>query len=232
MKNKQTRQFVSKVKRIAKIDAGHAFRQAFQITRFELKRRPRIKLASKILLVLALGFILSSYGESALAEKKADIKIGGKQVLVAQDSQKDTSEVEISQAVEAVRSPFEFKMPINGYISQGYSSYHRANDIAGDFGSPIHPLGNGIVEFAGRVVDGKGNIVIVDHGNGLKSLYAHMDRINVGVGNAVSFDSSLGTVGLTGNTTGPHVHLEVYDNNTMVDPSSLLPSDAPVNLVY
>ena len=90
-------------------------------------------------------------------------------------------------------------------------------------GSPIHPLGSGIVEFAGKLVDGKGNVVIVDHGDGLKSLYAHMGRIDVGVGNMVNSSMTIGTVGLTGHTTGPHVHLEIYDNSLMIDPASVLP---------
>ena len=82
-----------------------------------------------------------------------------------------------------------------------------------------------MIEFAGRVFDGKGNIVVIDHGDGLKSLYAHMGKIEVGVGNTVDTKTAIGTVGLTGHTTGPHVHLEIYDHDVAVNPASVLPDD-------
>ena len=66
-------------------------------------------------------------------------------------------------------------------------------------------------------------MVVVDHGEGLKSLYAHMGQIQVGVGNEVNSDTVLGKVGLTGRTTGAHVHVELYDNNIAVDPAKILP---------
>ena len=113
-------------------------------------------------------------------------------------------------------------MPIGGHISQGFRNYHRALDITSPLGTPIKPVGAGVVEFAGFTKDGKGNIVIVDHGDGLKTLYAHMGKIYVGVGNQVTTEDVLGTVGLTGRTTGPHVHFEVYDRGFAVNPQNLL----------
>src|SRR3990167_6048681 len=110
-------------------------------------------------------------------------------------------------------SPFDFIKPANGYVSQGFRSYHRAVDITGDLGSDIKPLGKGKVEFTGYLADGRGYTVVVDHGEGLKSLYAHMGKIYVGIGNEVTSSQALGSIGLTGRTTGPHVHVEVYDND-------------------
>src|SRR3990172_6140731 len=127
-----------------------------------------------------------------------------------------------SQAV-AYLEPKKAEIKINGHLTQGYRAYHPAYDIATALGSPIRPLGAGRVEFAGSVTGGKGNIVIVDHGDGLKSLYAHMGNIHVGVGNEVNPETPLGTVGMTGRTTGPHVHLEIYDKGVAVNPSSILP---------
>lgn len=194
---------------------------------FELDIRPRARFSLKAIFALMLGFALTSYTAPYLRAKQAEIKINGQPILAAgtfEETTKNEAETEISQAVVGRLSPFEFEMPVErGYISQGYRSYHRANDIATDLGAPIRPLGSGIVEFAGFTPDGKGNIVIVTHGDGLKTLYAHMGRINVGVGNMVNTNSILGNVGMTGRTTGPHVHLEIYDNNQMVDPSSVLP---------
>lgn len=194
---------------------------------FELGIRPRAKFSLKAIFALMLGFALTSYAAPYIRAKQAGITINGQPILaagIAEQVTQNEAETEISQAVVGRLSPFEFGMPVElGYISQGYHSYHRANDIATDLGAPIRPLGAGIVEFAGFTPDGKGNIVIVTHGDGLKTLYAHMGKINVGVGNMVNTNTILGGVGMTGRTTGPHVHLEIYDNNQMVDPSSVLP---------
>lgn len=194
---------------------------------FQLKIRPRARLFSGVIPVLALIFLASSAAVSYVKPREAEIKINGQQILAvakeADEAGQKVGEVEIDQKVEFKRSPFEFEKPVDGYISQGYRSYHRAYDIATAFGAPIHPVGAGIVEFAGATSDGKGNVVVVDHGDNLKSLYAHMGKIHVGIGNVVNAQTTLGTVGLTGRTTGAHVHLEIYDRDLAVDPGNLLP---------
>ena len=214
------------LKALARLEASLAIKLAVKFLHFQLKIRPRARLFSKFILVLTIAFLASHQAVAYLKPKEAEIKINGQPILVA-DSKEATEpkdETGIDFAISSRRSPFEFKKPVEaGYLSQGYSSYHRANDIATDFGSPIRPLGPGIVESAGRLTDGKGNVVMVDHGDGLKSLYAHMDRIDVGVGNMVNANMTIGTVGLTGRTTGPHVHVEIYDNGVQIDPAAVLP---------
>src|SRR3972149_6912350 len=202
---RKIKKIARQLKTLARLEVSLAIRFALQFLHLQLKIRPRIRLFTKVLLVLTLAFFASHQAVAYLKPKEAEIKIGGQPILVA-DSKESTE-----PTVEA------------GYRSQGYSSYHRAFDIATDFNSPIRPLGPGIVEFAGRLADGKGNVVIVDHGDGLKSLYAHMNRIDVGVGNMVNAEMTIGTVGLTGRTTGPHVHIEIIDNGIQVDPASVLP---------
>jgi len=191
----------------------------------QLSIRPRIRLSGKFILALAIAFIITGNLASFLKSKEPEIKVNGQQIFVADRAEpKKPGEAQISAAVLARRSPFEFSKPVRaGYLSQGYSLYHRAYDIATDLGSDINPLGSGIVEFAGTVTDGKGMIVVVDHGDGLKSLYAHMGRIKVKPGDMVSSASEIGNVGLTGRTTGPHIHLEIYDNGALVDPGNVLP---------
>ena len=214
------------LKTLARLEASLALKLAVKFLHFQLKIRPRARLFSKFILVLTIAFFASHQAVAYLKPKEAEIIINGQPILVAdiKESTEPKTEAGINFAITSRRSPFEFRRPVEaGYLSQGYSSYHRANDIATDFGSPIHPLGPGIVEFAGRLVDGKGNVVIVDHGDGLKSLYAHMDKIDVGVGNMVNSEMTIGTVGLTGRTTGPHVHLEIYDNGVQIDPAAILP---------
>ena len=207
------------------MEAKEAILQGAGLIRTQIKIRPRARLFSKFIIILAVTLQFSSAIISYIKPREAEIKINGRAILVAENRQDNIpkAQIEIGYAVNSRRSPFEFQKPVDGYLSQGYSGYHRAYDIATSLGTPIHPLGSGIVEFAGQVFDGKGNIVIVDHGDGLKSLYAHMSRIEVGVGNLVNTNTIIGAVGLTGRTTGPHVHLEIYDNGIAVDPASVLP---------
>lgn len=210
--------------RLARLEAGLALNLAYRFMHDQVKIRPRIGLFVKVLVILAITFLATSQAVAYFKPKEAEIKINGQPILIAEAADdKAQGEVEISTDIVSRRSPFEFQKPVSGYISQGYRSYHRALDITGNFNEPIKPLGAGVVEFTGFLADGKGNVVVVDHGDGLKSLYAHMNRIEVGVGNVINTNSTVGTVGLTGRTTGPHVHLEIYDNNVQVDPASVLP---------
>lgn len=228
---KQIRRVRRSLVEIAKIDMGEltlgmakiAVRSLkFSCTQFRI--RPRARLISILVIILAFAFEFSNAFVAYLKPKEAEIKINGRAILVAEKNQEPGGvQGEISQHFISKRSPFEFQKPVEGYLSQGYSFYHRAIDIAAPLSSPVQPLGHGVVESAGRAFDGKGNVVIVDHGDGLKSLYAHMGKIYVGVGNQVTPETKLGTVGLTGRTTGPHVHLEIYDNGVMVNPASVLP---------
>lgn len=221
--------FLTKIQRtvrhILKMEAKGALALGFSFVHFQVRIRPRLRLISLVLALLVLlhmgAFTFVFYARP----KEAEIKIFGQAILVASDNEASDQvpASEISQTIDFSRSPFEFAQPVNGYLSGGYSSYHPAHDITADLDAPIHPVGGGVVEFGGRVFDGKGNVVIVDHGDGLKSLYAHMGKINVGVGNLVEPATVLGTVGLTGRTTGPHVHLEIYDNGVIVNPANVLP---------
>lgn len=114
-------------------------------------------------------------------------------------------------------------LPHPGYLSTKFSSYHPGLDIAIGLGMPIHPIIDGEVIQVSRDFWGLGNFVEVSHENGFKSKYAHMGRIFVKVGDKVTEEKMLGEVGLTGNTSGPHTHLEITLNGNYVDPAGLLP---------
>lgn len=218
--------FSRQIRRFAHMDAHKALRLLARFVHFQVKIRPRIKLVSRVTLALVVAFAISSQVAGYVKAKEAGVKINGHAVLVAEKADRGNisqSEAEIEASVGYKRSPFDFKYPVDGEVSQGFSFFHRAYDIAAPYDSDIKPLGAGRIEFAGRVQDGKGNVVIVDHGDGLKTLYAHMNKIEVTVDSMVSTDSVLGTVGLTGHTTGPHVHLEVYDNDVAINPAGVLP---------
>jgi len=89
---------------------------------------------------------------------------------------------------------------------------HMGVDFAGAEGNAIYATDAGTVVYSGWNTWGYGNLVIVDHGNGWQSLYAHMSQINVGCGQAVGQGDVLGLIGMTGGTsTGPHLHFELMN---------------------
>jgi murein DD-endopeptidase MepM/ murein hydrolase activator NlpD len=116
-----------------------------------------------------------------------------------------------------------FSWPAAGYVSQGYWGGHPAIDIAGWVGSPVTAADGGYVVLAGGGWNGGyGNHVIIDHGNGFTTLYAHLNSIFVSPGMTVSKGQQLGTMGNTGNSTGPHLHLEVRYGGVPYNPSNYL----------
>jgi len=104
--------------------------------------------------------------------------------------------------------------------SRRYSS-HTGLDLATSLGTPVYPIANGVVTFAGWQ-GSYGNLVIVDHGDGIQSWYAHCSEIYVGVGTEVTTETNISAVGSTGNSTGPHLHLEIRINGTAVNPQNYL----------
>lgn len=114
-------------------------------------------------------------------------------------------------------------LPHLGYLSTRFSAFHPGIDIATGLGMPIHPITDGEVSIVGRDLFGLGNFVEVVHQNGFKSKYAHMGKIYVKVGQKIIAENTLGEVGLTGQTSGPHTHLEVTREGKFIDPQALLP---------
>ncbi len=94
-------------------------------------------------------------------------------------------------------------------------------DIGVDYGTPVHAADSGVVVEAGWI-SGYGYAVIIDHGNGLSTLYGHNESLNVSEGQSVSQGQVIAYAGSTGNSTGPHVHFEVRSNGDPVDPSAYL----------
>lgn len=96
--------------------------------------------------------------------------------------------------------------------------FHDGIDITADIGSDVFATGNGIVDNIYYSNKGYGNRVVINHKNGYKSVYAHLDEIYVEKGQIVDKNSLLGTVGNTGRSTGPHLHYEILVNNKPVNP--------------
>ena len=106
----------------------------------------------------------------------------------------------------------------------GQPRMHKGLDLAAPMGTPIHAVRPGTVTFAGPS-GGHGNFIIVDHGGGVVTRYAHCSTIGVKVGDRVDRNQVIGGVGSTGHSTGPHLHFEVYVNGSAVDPLKFRWSD-------
>lgn len=109
----------------------------------------------------------------------------------------------------------------NPFGGRGYE-YHEGQDIDAAYGTPVQVSANGRVIIAGWQ-RGYGNVVYVDHGNGLSTRYGHLSEIDVAIGQTVTQGQTIGLVGSTGRSTGPHLHYEVRINNQPVDPKPYLP---------
>lgn len=123
--------------------------------------------------------------------------------------------------------------PVEGSLESGFggrrnpfggSSYenHEGQDIEAEIGRPVLAAANGTVIIAG-CQNGYGNVVYIDHGNGLSTRYGHLSHIDVTMGQQIARGEVLGRVGSTGRSTGPHLHYEVRINNQPVNPRAYLP---------
>ena len=99
---------------------------------------------------------------------------------------------------------------------------HSGTDIAAPIGTPIKASGDGIVTLTAPNTFYSGNVVIIDHGHGLQTIYAHMNKIYVKQGQSVKQGEIIGEVGKTGRVTGPHLHWGASLRNTRFNPYSLL----------
>ncbi len=128
----------------------------------------------------------------------------------------------------------DFILPLEGRITSEYGAIriinnnpprrHAGIDIAEETGTPINAPNSGIVRLADDLLSG-GKTVIIDHGLGLSSTYMHLDSIEVSEGQKVKQDEVIGTLGMTGYATGPHLHWEVNLNGIPVNPDQLIDND-------
>ncbi len=98
------------------------------------------------------------------------------------------------------------------------SRFHAGLDFTAPQGTPIYATANGVAKVAGNAGNGYGNYVVIRHGYGYETLYGHMYRVKVKVGQRVTRGEVIGYVGSTGKSTGPHCHYEVHKNGQRIDP--------------
>lgn len=122
-------------------------------------------------------------------------------------------------------------VPVKGVLSSGFGyrihpvsklrSFHNGIDISASRGTPVHAAGSGVVIFSGYS-GGFGKVVIISHGYGYETVYAHNREIHVEVNDIVKKGDIISEVGTTGVSTGPHLHFEIHVDNKIVDPKSIL----------
>ncbi len=108
-------------------------------------------------------------------------------------------------------------------ITQGFSIFHPGVDLDGLTGDSINPIMGGKVIGIQHSHLNYGNAIIIDHGNQITSLYAHLSKIFVKIGDEVNSNSIIGLMGSTGHSTGDHLHLEVRVKGYPVNPRTIIP---------
>jgi len=152
--------------------------------------------------------------------------VAGQTLVIPDGVMPDTPSVAPSARLANVLTPNagvvsatgSFVWPAAGRITQKYSWYHPAIDIASSEGGPILAADSGTVVTSGWSTVGYGNHIVIDHGNGWKTLYAHLSVLSVSVGQGVSRGNTIGQMGSTGRSTGTHLHFEIIGPSAKVDP--------------
>ncbi len=122
----------------------------------------------------------------------------------------------------AAQGTGNFMWPTSGVITQRYWGGHRAVDIGAPTGTPVYASDSGYVAEVGWM-EGYGNHILISHGNGWETLYAHLSQILVNAGTSVQKGQMIGRVGTTGRTTGPHLHFEIRQYGVKRNPFGFLP---------
>jgi murein DD-endopeptidase MepM/ murein hydrolase activator NlpD len=124
------------------------------------------------------------------------------------------------------RSPLTMLTPVQGVLGDGFGPrgnwFHSGVDFKAPTGTVVHAARSGRVSFAGWSSGGYGSLIVIDHGSGVRSWYAHLSRIDVAPGQQVAGGAPIGAVGATGRATGPHLHFEVRLRGAATDPLTAL----------
>lgn len=124
---------------------------------------------------------------------------------------------------DAAKGTGIFGWPVSGRITQKYWDGHQAIDIGAPKGSPVYAADSGFVVYAGWTDVGYGYMVLIDHGNGFRTLYAHLSWFYVEQGQSVAKGQKIGLVGSTGRSSGSHLHFEIIQNGVKRNPIGFLP---------
>lgn len=171
----------------------------------------------------------------SLSDKQSEVK----ETIDTNEEQKRQLEAEINNALSGSSSnkpgsdnynpgtgqlayPTSYRTISAGYPNYSNGSYHGGVDWPCPTGTAVHAADSGVVVIAKKLTYSYGQYILIDHGNGLSTLYAHNSSLVVSVGDKVSKGQIIAYSGESGNATGPHVHFEVRLNGTRVNPMSYL----------
>ena len=166
-------------------------------------------------LVNSIVASLNTLGHYITAQKKSYSEIGNllknkEQILAATPAIQPVSNKDLTR----IASGFGYRIdPIYKTVK-----LHAGLDFAAPIGTPIYATADGRIITAGNTGNGYGNHVVINHGYGYETLYGHMSKIKVRVGQKVKRGEVIGWVGSTGKSTGPHCHYEVHKNGQKIDP--------------
>ena len=144
------------------------------------------------------------------------------------EEQLSRMQVEHSKNSKLVRGSGRYIWPVNGHIAsqfgwrKKYNRMHKGLDIGAAYGAPVRAAMSGTVIVVGYDPGGWGKYVMIDHGSGYATLYAHLASVCVSTGQSVKTGQIIGRVGMTGRTDGPHLHFETIKNGVRYDPMSEL----------
>lgn len=113
---------------------------------------------------------------------------------------------------------YQFPLESTLGMSQGYGSFHPGVDLRAPRGTAVYSMDKGVVVEVEKVRFGYGHSVRIAHEGTLSTHYAHLDKVEVESGQKIERGTEIGTVGMTGRTTGPHLHFEVFVGNKAVNP--------------
>lgn len=174
-----------------------------------------------------LSDLIAQYEANLAASKQAEEEANERIRQAAAEVSQVTSSYNFTSG--ALNYPFAshyiVTSPFGGRISpiSGKWEGHSGVDLGAPYGTPILASSDGVVITAGFNTGGYGNYVVIDHGGGIYTLYAHASSLNVSSGEVVAAGQHIANVGSTGWSTGPHLHFEVRVNGSCVDPAGYVP---------
>lgn len=179
---------------------------------------------------------MAALPKSSFGLDKANPKLAMNEFSIATDNLKNTVD-EVEQRLQRVYELRQDKIsywasvpsvwPVQGFVTSGFgfrraplaggSRFHEGVDIAGPVGTPIKAPADGVVTFAG-FKNGLGKCIVVDHGYGISTMYGHNAALEVVEGDRVKRGMVIASIGMTGRTTGPHLHYQVMVDGVPIDP--------------
>lgn len=179
-------------------------------------------------LVTELEKVRETYERKIAACNKRVVELEQQESIAEEDEQELASALAAQGVINVPPgvSAGGWSWPTRGTVTSGFGyrwgRLHAGIDIGAPTGTPIYAARGGVVSYAGTM-SGYGNIIVVDHGDGMTTRYAHQNQLAASVGQTVKVGTKIGYVGSTGNSTGPHLHFEVRINDAPQNPMGYLP---------